>query len=127
MTVQLLLAADDPDISRLLTRALSREGYDVDVHANPDAVGAGLTTQPDIIVLDAGTSHPGGGPGACWHLRNTGTTAPVLLLMDRTADIDHVVARDSGADDCLAKPFRFVELLARIHALLPHRSSIPCV
>lgn len=127
MTDRLLLAADDPDISGLLTRALSREGYDVDVHTSPDAVVTGLTTQPDIIVLDAGASHSGGGPGACWHLRDTGSTVPVLLLMDRSADIDLVVARDSGADDCLVKPFRFVELLARIHALLPHPSPVRSV
>lgn len=118
----LLLAPADPDTSQLLRRALNREGYDVDVHTNPDAVAAGLTIQPDIIVLDVGTTHPGGGPGACWRLRDTGTSVPVLLLMDRTADIDLVVARDSGADDCLIKPFRGRELLTRIRALLPHCS-----
>lgn len=126
MTNRLLLAADDPDICRLLKRALSREGYEVDVYANSDAVVAKPGTQPDIIVLDAGAAHPGGGPGVCWHLRDTGTTVPVLLLMDRTDDIDLVVARDSGADDCLVKPFRFVELLARISALLPRPSPL-CV
>lgn len=119
----LLVAANDPDTSQLLRRALSREGYDVDVYTDPDVVVAGLPMQPDIIVLDAGTTHPGGGPGACRRLRDTGTTVPVLLLMDRAAEIDLVVARDSGADDCLIKPFRVGELLTRIRALLPHCSS----
>lgn len=125
MDYRLLLAEDDPDVSLLLTRVLQREGYDVDAHANTDAVLVGLTNEPDMIILDMGSCDPGGGLRACRRLRDAGNTVPVLLLMDRTAGIDLVVARESGADNCLAKPFRFAELLDRIHALLPPRSPDP--
>lgn len=125
MEYRLLLAEDDPDVSRLLTRALRREGCDVAVHANIDAVLAGLTNEPDMIIVDMGSADPDAGLRTCWRLRDAGNTVPVLLLMDRTACIDLVVARESGADDCLAKPFRFAELLDRIHALAPPPSPGP--
>lgn len=119
MVYRVLLAEDDPDVSRLLACALTRVGYDVDVRADSEAVLAGLTTGPDVVVLDVGLSAPGGGIEVRRRLREAGHTLPVLMLIDRKTDIDLVVTRGSGADDCLAKPFRLAELLARIRVLVP--------
>lgn len=124
MGYRLLLSAHDSDITQLLTRALTREGYTVDIHTTPGAAQRAIRTKPDIVVLD-GSSDPGGGPSACWRLRDAGATAPVLLLTNRTASIDHAVAQESGANDCLVKPFRLAELLTRLHALLPQTVITP--
>lgn len=125
MVYRLLLAEDDLEVSRLLARALAQVGYDVDVRADADAVRVGLTTGPDVVVLDAGLSGRGGGIEVCRRVRDAGNTVPGLMLIERTGGIDLVVARDSGADDCLAKPFRLAELFARLRALLPRASSGP--
>ena len=125
MGYRLLLAEGDSEVARLLVRAFTRVGFDVDVRADADAVLVGLTTGPDLAVLDVGLSDPGGGIGVCRRVRAAGHTLPVLMLIDRTTDIDVVVVRDSGADDCLAKPFRFAELFARIHELLPRPTAGP--
>lgn len=118
MGYHLLLASDHPDISQLLARALRREGHDVDVHDTTDPALSGLTSGPDLILLDAGSTAPGSGSGTCWRLRAAGTTLPILLLTNRMDSIDLVVAQESGADGCLAKPFRSTDLLARIEATI---------
>ncbi len=118
MRPRLLLCAGDPDITQLLTRALTREGYEVDTHTTLGAAQCAPNTEPDIVVLD-GSADPAGGPGALWRIRDAGATMPVLLLTNRTARIDHVVAQESGASNYLVKPFRVAELLTCLRALLP--------
>lgn len=97
------------------------------MRAHADTVLIELTTGSDVAVLDVGLSDPGGGMEVCRKSRDTGHTVPVLMLMlmliDRTASIDPVVGQDSGADDCLAKPFRLAELFACIRALVPRARS----
>ncbi len=115
---RLLLAEDDPDVSDVLRRALTRLGYDVDLRANCEALFDGLSARPDVVVLDVGFSSPSGGFEVCRRLRGAGNQVPVLMLMDRATGIDRVVARDSGADECLVKPFRLGDLVRCIPTLL---------
>jgi two-component system OmpR family response regulator len=60
----------------------------------------------------------------CRRIRDAGNSMPVLLLTARDAVEDRVFGLDSGADDYLTKPFAFVELSARIRALLRRDSSV---
>jgi two-component system OmpR family response regulator len=70
----------------------------------------------DAIVLDV--MLPGiSGFETCRKLRNAGVWAPVLMLTARDGVDDRVAGLDAGADDYLAKPFSFAELLARLRAL----------
>lgn len=124
MARRLLLCINDPDTTQLLTRALTREGYHVDACATLSAAHCAPTSDADVIVLD-GSTDPGGGLGACRRIRDAGVTMPVLLLMNRTAGIDHVVAQESGATNCLVKPFRFADLLAALRVLSPQPTSHP--
>ena len=115
----LLLCADDPDITELLTRALTRGGYDVRLQVNLGAAYWALGTELDMVVVD-GSAGSHDGPGVCRQIRDAGASVPVLLLTNRTTGIDHVVAYDSGATTCINKPFHFAELFACLHALLPN-------
>ncbi|RJQ83250.1 response regulator transcription factor [Amycolatopsis panacis] len=116
-----LLAEDDPAIAEPLSRALQREGYEIEVVTDGPAVLAATTAhRVDLLVLDLGL--PGmDGLEVCRRLRASGTELPVLMLTARTDEVDFVVGLDAGADDYVAKPFRLAELLARIRALLRRR------
>ncbi|MEV6903777.1 response regulator transcription factor [Amycolatopsis sp. NPDC051372] len=116
-----LLAEDDPTIAEPLSRALQREGYEVEVVTDgPAVLGATSAHRVDLLVLDLGL--PGmDGLEVCRRLRAGGTELPVLMLTARTDEVDFVVGLDAGADDYVAKPFRLAELLARIRALLRRR------
>ena len=113
-----LLAEDDSAIADPLSRALHREGYDVQVVVDgPSAFDTASTGAVDVLVLDLGL--PGmDGLDVCRRLRAAGRSIPVLMLTARADEVDFVVGLDAGADDYVAKPFRLAELLARIRALL---------
>jgi DNA-binding response OmpR family regulator len=118
-----LLAEDDAAIAEPLSRALQREGYEVDVagdgRATLERVRRG---QVDLLVLDLGL--PGmDGLDVCRRLRPDFPDLPVLMLTARTDEVDFVVGLDAGADDYVGKPFRLAELLARVRALLRRRSA----
>ncbi|GAA3991736.1 response regulator transcription factor [Allokutzneria multivorans] len=117
-----LLAEDDPAIAEPLSRALSREGYSVQVVSEgPAALAAAVNGGVDLLVLDLGL--PGlDGLEVCRRLRAAGRGIPVLMLTARVDEVDFVVGLDAGADDYVAKPFRLAELMARIRALLRRRA-----
>lgn len=118
-----VLAEDDAAIAEPLSRALQREGYDVEVVG--DGVGAVdrvTGAQVDLLVLDLGL--PGmDGLEVCRRVRTTLPDLPVLMLTARTDEVDFVVGLDAGADDYVSKPFRLAELLARVRALLRRRTQ----
>jgi DNA-binding response OmpR family regulator len=113
-----LLAEDDPAIAEPLSRALHREGYQVEVVADgPSVLDATQRHPVSLLVLDLGLPRMDG-LEVCRRLRSRGDDLPVLMLTARTDEVDFVVGLDAGADDYVAKPFRLAELLARIRALL---------
>ena len=118
-----VLAEDDAAIAEPLSRALQREGYDVEVVS--DGLGAldRVTRDPaDLLVLDLGL--PGmDGLEVCRRVRAARSDLPVLMLTARTDEVDFVVGLDAGADDYVSKPFRLAELLARVRALLRRRTQ----
>jgi len=117
-----LLAEDDAAIADPLSRALHREGYEVQVVGDGhSALDSASTGSVDLLVLDLGL--PGiDGLDVCRRLRAAGRSIPVLMLTARADEVDFVVGLDAGADDYVAKPFRLAELLARIRALLRRRA-----
>jgi DNA-binding response OmpR family regulator len=114
---RILLVDDEPLITDSLTYSLKREGFDV--RAVGEASQALLEVQdfqPDLVVLDV--MLPGmSGYEFCRRLRTYSPT-PVIMLTARGEEIDRVLGLEVGADDYLAKPFSFRELLARIRAIL---------
>jgi len=113
----ILLVDDEPLITDSLSYSLKREGFDVE--AVPDgltAITAVEELNPDLIVLDLMLPDISGFE-VCRRLRVT-TATPVIMLTAKGEEIDRVLGLEVGADDYLAKPFSFRELLARIQALL---------
>jgi two-component system copper resistance phosphate regulon response regulator CusR len=116
--MRILVVEDEPKVARALREGLEGEGYDVAVAATAGAALALAEAQPfDLVVLDL--MLPGrDGRDVLSELRRAGSTVPVLITTARDAVTDRVEGLDAGADDYLIKPFAFVELLARIRALL---------
>lgn len=116
--MRILLAEDDPDLSRGLKQALNDSGYVVD-HANngEDAHFLGDTEPYDCVILDLGLPIIDG-VSILERWRRDGKTTPVLILTARGAWSDKVSGFDAGADDYLTKPFHTEELLARLRALV---------
>jgi two-component system, OmpR family, response regulator MprA len=120
---RILVVEDDARVSSSVRRALLYEGYDVTLAADGRAaLDQARETEPDLVLLDI--MLPGiDGIEVCRRLRAAGDV-PILMLTARDATADRVVGLDSGADDYLAKPFAYDELLARVRALLRRRLPV---
>jgi DNA-binding response OmpR family regulator len=115
---RVLLAEDDTSISEPLSRALRREGYQVEVTEDgPATLSRALSDEIDLVLLDIGLPELDG-LEVCRRVRAEGNPVPVLILTARADEVDTVVGLDAGADDYVTKPFRLAELLARVRALL---------
>jgi two-component system, OmpR family, response regulator len=121
--VRLLVVEDEPKMSDLLKRALTREGYAVDIAENgTDALWLATEASYDAIVLDVMIPAPDGFTVAK-ELRGRGRWAPILFLTARDAIDDRVSGLDAGGDDYLVKPFALAELFARLRALTRREST----
>jgi two-component system OmpR family response regulator len=116
-SMRVLVVEDELKMAGLIRRGLRADGMAADVAAKgEDALWMAGSTDYDVIVLDVVL--PGiDGFGVCRRLREDGVWAPVLMLTARDAIDDRVQGLDTGADDCLTKPFSFAELSARVRAL----------
>jgi two-component system, OmpR family, copper resistance phosphate regulon response regulator CusR len=115
--MRVLVVEDDRKVAGFIEQGLREEGYAVDVA--PDGVEATLlahVSEYDVILLDVVLPKKNGFQVAA-ELRREGRSTPILMLTSRDAVEDVVRGLDAGADDYLAKPFRFDELLARMRAL----------
>ena len=113
----ILLVDDETLITDSLSYSLKREGFDVATAADGlSALEAVEKLNPDLIVLDLMLPDISGFE-VCRRLR-AHTTTPVIMLTARGEEIDRVLGLEVGADDYLAKPFSFRELLARIQAMM---------
>ena len=116
--MRVLVVEDEAKLAALLARGLREEGYSVDVaDRGEEAVWMAEATQYDAILLDV--MLPGvDGFEVARRLRTREVWSPVLMLTARDQLDDRVTGLDAGADDYLAKPFAFEELLARVRALV---------
>src|SRR5262245_43299093 len=112
----ILIVEDDEDISSLLGRGFSLEGYGVDfARTGPEALARAKQTAYHAIILDV--MLPGAsGMEVARELRESGRDAPIIMLSARDSVADRVQGLSAGADDYVVKPFAFEELLARVRA-----------
>jgi DNA-binding response OmpR family regulator len=122
--MHVLLVEDDVRLSRVIRRILEEEAHLVETAQDgPSGADLALTGSFDVVILDV--MLPGiDGFEVCRRLRAGGIDTPVLMLTARDAVEDRVRGLDSGADDYLAKPFAFAELLARLRALGRRRNEL---
>ena len=113
---QILIVEDELRIAAFIAKGLRAEGHQpTAVHDGPGGLDEAMSGRFDLMVLDIGL--PGmDGFEVLDQLRSQGSRMPVIILTARDSVTDTVTALDSGADDYMAKPFRFAELLARICA-----------
>lgn len=114
---QLLLVEDDRELAEALAQGLRSAGYRVGVvHDGATALTWLGEHDADVVVLDRDLPvlH---GDAVCRALRAADHPAGVLMLTAAAALDDRIAGLDTGADDYLAKPFAYLELLARIRAL----------
>ncbi len=118
---RLLIVDDDENVTNMLRRALSFEGYAVaTARDGNDAIKKTLEFAPDLVVLDI--MMPGiDGLEVARRLRAGDPQLAILMLTAKDSAADHVVGLDAGADDYLVKPFTLEVLTARIRALLRRR------
>jgi two-component system response regulator TrcR len=115
--VSVLLVEDEETVSEFISMGLGYEGFEVAiVRDGRDAIAAFERVRPDIVLLDR--MLPGmDGMAICRALRAR-SEVPIIMLTARGAVEDRVEGLNSGADDYLPKPFKFVELIARMNAVL---------
>jgi two-component system copper resistance phosphate regulon response regulator CusR len=114
--MRILIVEDEAKTASYLQRGLTEQGHVVDVANNgTDGQHAAIELSYDVIVLDA--MLPGiDGFAVLREVRRTKQT-PILMLTARDRVEDRVRGLQDGADDYLVKPFSFLELSARLHAL----------
>ena len=116
--MRLLVIEDDPDLNRQLATALTDAGYVVDrAFDGEEGHYLGETEPYDAVILDIGLPKMDG-ISVLESWRRAGRAMPVLMLTARDRWSDKVQGFDAGADDYVAKPFHFEEVLARLQALL---------
>lgn len=121
---RILVAEDEPGIVSFLSKGLSSNGFTVTVAGDgPTALHLARSGECDLLILDLGL--PGiDGFAVLAELRAARSSLPVIVLTARGGLADTVAALEGGADDYMAKPFRFDELLARVRLRLqPDRGT----
>jgi two-component system response regulator MprA len=119
----ILVVEDAREVLSVLERTLVDSGFNVLTATDGQAgLDVALDRRPDLVILDIGLPKRDGYDVAR-ELRGRAFTNPVLMLTARGTISDKVEGFDAGADDYLAKPFSYDELLARVRALL-RRSAL---
>jgi len=123
--MKLLIVEDEPKTGNYLRQGLIEAGYVVDLACNGvDGLHLAGSGEYQLVILDV--MLPGlDGWNVLSQLREAGWQVPVLFLTARSSIADRVQGLELGADDYLAKPFAFAELLARVRTLLRRGQAVP--
>jgi heavy metal response regulator len=116
--MRILIIEDEQRLSASIKKGLVEQSFAVD-QAFDGEEGLYLAVQEnyDVIIMDVMLPLKDG-VEICKELRQKKVDTPILMLTARTRVEDKVIGLDAGADDYLAKPFEFIELMSRIRALL---------
>ncbi len=118
MVQKILLIEDEKSVASFIVRGLTEEGYEITVaYDGTTGVMQGTTHGYDLILLDIMLPDRNG-IDVCRDLRAMNVKTPILFLTALNTPENIAWGLNSGGDDYLAKPFKFIELNARIKALL---------
>ena len=121
----ILIVDDDEDLRGALAEQLEQQDDFRAEHAATaqEGLDKAATAHPALIILDVQLPDMDGRE-ACRRLRASGVSAPIIMLTGADSDADTILGFDSGANDYVAKPFKFSVLLARMRAhLRSHEQS----
>jgi DNA-binding response OmpR family regulator len=117
--MRILIVEDEHKIASAIKRGLEQQSYAVDVAYDGDDGLTMATTEPyDLLILDRMLPGKVDGIGIVRKLRAENIHTPILLLTAKDRVLDRAEGLNAGADDYLVKPFAFIELIARVRALL---------
>ena len=119
---RILIVEDDPAMSVALRDGFEFEKYGVEMAADgEEGLRLAARGDHDLMILDVMLPKKSG-LDVCKELRRNGSHTPIIMLTARGQEIDKIVGLKLGADDYVTKPFSFLELLARVEALLRRMS-----
>jgi DNA-binding response OmpR family regulator len=120
---KVLIVEDDESMVAALKDGFEYEGYAVSV-ARDGAEGLRLAVESpsDVMILDVMLPRMNG-LDVCREIRRQGGRLPIIMLTARGQEIDKVLGLKLGADDYITKPFGFMELMARVEAVLRRTSG----
>jgi DNA-binding response OmpR family regulator len=115
---KVLIVEDDQAMAVALRDGFSYEGFAVEV-ARDGQTGLRMASRKglDLVILDVMLPQVSG-LDICKQLRSEGNSTPIIMLTARGQEIDKVLGLKTGADDYVTKPFSFLELMARVEAVL---------
>jgi len=120
MGMAILIVDDDQAVRDALRRALTLQGYEVELASDGEEGLLKLRSHPnavDLLIVDVLMPRLDG-LEMTRRLRSDGSAVPILMLTARDQVADRVAGLEAGADDYLVKPFALEELVARVRALL---------
>lgn len=118
MAKKILIVEDEKNIVDILSFNLTREGYTaLEAYDGEAGLQLALEQDPDLILLDLMLPRKNGFD-VCRAIRDAGRTTPIIMLTAREEETDKVLGLELGADDYITKPFRPLELVARVKAQL---------
>ena len=121
--MRVLIVEDNTELARQVRNTLAHERYVVDIAGDGEEGLFLAETEPyDAVILDLGLPRLDG-LSVLQRLRSAGNEVPILILTSRDTWREKVTGLRAGADDYLAKPFEFEELLARLEALIRRASG----
>jgi two-component system response regulator VicR len=114
MASTILIVDDEKTIVDVLKFILSREGFDtVEAYDGEEALQRYDEKRPDLILLDVMLPHTDGFE-VCRRIRERDRLTPIIMLTAREEETDKIFGLDIGADDYVTKPFKNLELMARV-------------
>lgn len=127
MEKKILLIEDEAHVVSFIKKGLSENGFEVSVAFDGNS-GLKMATENkfDLLIIDI--MLPGiNGLEVCREIRKGNNRVPILILTALGTSENIVLGLETGADDYLVKPFKFIELLARIRTLLRRAEGTPTV
>ncbi|WPU63621.1 response regulator transcription factor [Peredibacter starrii] len=121
--INILVVEDEKKVSAFIQQGLKEVGYEVETAESPGIARELIRSKKfDLLILDVMLPEMSGMDFAK-ELRANGHNGFILMLTALSTTKDKIQGLDSGADDYLAKPFEFEELLARVRALIRRKSD----
>ncbi len=120
---KVLIVEDDDSMMAALRDGFEYDGYTVALARDgADGLRQATESAPDVIILDVMLPKMNG-LDVCRDIRKAGNIVPIIMLTARGQEIDKVLGLKLGADDYVTKPFGFLELMARVEAVLRRASG----
>lgn len=123
--MRLLIIEDEKRLNDIIKNGLVEDGFAVDsAYDGEEGQYLAGSESYDLIILDLMLPKING-VEICTNLRKKGNKTPIIMLTAKSTIEDKITGLDSGADDYLTKPFSFIELKSRIHALIRRSHQDP--